>query len=230
MRKVRITLFKTIFQALLGFLMLLSLAGCSQQASVEKTNLAPVVHVVDGDTIEVNLNGKKETVRLLLVDTPETVHPNMPIQPFGPQAHRFTEKMLKGQKVQLEIGQNPRDKYGRLLAYVYMQDGKMLNELLLGKGLARVAYVFPPDTKYLSAFRNIEKKAREKKLGIWSVAGYATDHGFITDKCPIKGNIDPNGSRIYHLPGDPYYSQTKAEAYFCTKKAAEAAGFRKPGY
>lgn len=204
---------------------LLMTSGCGNSA---KSGLVPVTHVMDGDTIAVKLNGKVETVRFLLIDTPETVHPNMPIQPFGPQAHRFTEQLLTGKKVRLELGKQPRDKYGRLLAYIYTENGQMVNEMLLKKGLARVAYVFPPDTKYVDKFRRIENSARERKLGVWSVEEYATDHGFDTGRCPIKGNITQGGRKIFHLPGDPYYQQTHAEEFFCTKKAAAAAGFQSP--
>lgn len=228
-RKVRFVLVKYL-QVISTILVIFCLAGCSHGKAAPKNGYIPVTHVVDGDTIDVKLHGRKETVRFLLIDTPETVHPNMPIQPFGPQAHKFTQQLLAGQYVKLEIGKNPRDKYGRLLAYVYMENGEMVNKMLLRKGLARVAYVFPPDTKYLDSFRHIEKKARSKKLGIWSVPGYATGNGFITDKCGIKGNIGSGGRRIYHMPGDPYYEKTNAEAYFCTKKAAVAAGFQAPNY
>lgn len=207
-----------------GFIcsLLLVVSGCGNSA---KTQLVPVTHVMDGDTIAVKLKGKVETVRFLLIDTPETVHPNMPIQPYGPQAHRFTEQLLTGKKVRLELGKKKRDRYGRLLAYIYTANGKMVNEMLLKKGLARVAYVFPPDTKYVDKFRRIENSARGARKGIWSVDGYATNRGFDTSVCPIKGNVKQDGTKIFHIPGDPYYQQTHAEEFFCTKKAAEAAGF-----
>ncbi|HEX7066125.1 MAG TPA: thermonuclease family protein [Bacillales bacterium] len=217
---------------MLAFFLLVcfGLSGCSAEG-LKTTGYIPVTHVVDGDTIDVKLNGEEETVRLLLVDTPETVHPQKPIQPFGPKAHRFMVELLKGEKVKLEIGEDPRGKYDRLLAYVYTEDGEMVNELLLRKGLARVAYVYPPDTKYVEEFRAIEEKARKNNRGIWSIEGYVTDHGFErTEQCRIKGNINSDGEHIYHVPGDPYYEETKAEAYFCTKKAAQAAGFRAPHY
>lgn len=82
-------------------------------------------------------NGNEETVRLLLVDTPETVHPSKPVQPFGPEASKFTKELMPaGSEVEVETGIGERDKYGRLLAYFYV-DGKMVNKLLLEKGLAR---------------------------------------------------------------------------------------------
>jgi len=129
---------------------------------------AEVVNVVDGDTIDVRLkSGKQERVRFILVDTPETVHPKKGEEPFGREASDFTKKTLSGQKVDLKLGVQERDKYGRLLAYVYLKDGTMINELLLQKGLARVA-VFPPNTEFVDQFRDIEAQAKKEYKGIWS--------------------------------------------------------------
>mgnify|MGYP001333899735 CR=1 FL=1 len=94
-----------------------------QEKNKEKTNQganpelvsATVTNVVDGDTVDVNLNGKKERLRLLLVDTPETVHPNQPVQPFGPEASQFAKETLSGQEVQLEFDGPERDNYDRFL-------------------------------------------------------------------------------------------------------------------
>lgn len=83
--------------------------------------------VVDGDTIIVNIDGKKERVRLIGVDTPETKHPNKPVEYFGREASAFTKGMVEGKKVKLEYDWQRRDKYGRLLAYVYLEDGTFLN-------------------------------------------------------------------------------------------------------
>ncbi len=201
-----------------------------------------VMNVVDGDTIDIQFeNGKEERVRLVLVDTPETKHPTKPVQPFGPEASAFTKEMLTGKNVQVELDVQERDQYGRILAYVYI-DGKMFNELLLEKGLARVA-VFPPNTRYVDEFYAIQKKAQEAKLGIWSIEDYVTDNGYIVQEetgenqsatntnidCqnPIKGNINSKGDKIYHVPGGQYYDITKAEELFCTEQEAVNAGYRK---
>jgi micrococcal nuclease len=116
-------------------------------------------------------------VRLLLVDTPETVHPDKPIQPFGAGASAFAKQSLSGQNIKLEIGQSKRDKYDRLLAYVYA-DGNMFNKMLLKKGLARVAYIYPPNTKYVDEFKSIQKQAKQNALGIWSIKNYVQNDGF----------------------------------------------------
>lgn len=201
-----------------------------------------VMNVVDGDTMDIQFeNGKEERVRLVLVDTPETKHPTKPVQPFGPEASAFTKEMLAGKNVQVELDVQERDQYGRILAYVYI-DGKMFNELLLEKGLARVA-VFPPNTRYVDEFYAIQKKAQDAKLGIWSIEDYVTDNGYIVQEetgenqsstntnidCqnPIKGNINSKSEKIYHVPGGQYYDITKAEELFCTEQEAVNAGYRK---
>ncbi|HZH62092.1 MAG TPA: thermonuclease family protein, partial [Metabacillus sp.] len=132
-------------QCFLLLFVLCLLAGCGRDHTSNLLN-AEVTKVVDGDTLQVMIDGKKETIRLLLVDTPETVHPSKPVQPFGPEASDFLKEKVNGEEVQIELGIGERDKYGRLLAYVYHHN-QMINKLLLEKGLARVAYVFEPNTK-----------------------------------------------------------------------------------
>lgn len=232
---------------------LTALAGCSATTGNTSDANAKVVKVVDGDTLDVEFNGKTERVRLLLVDTPETVHPSKPVEPFGPEASKFAKETLTNQPVRVELDVSERDKYGRLLAYIWVGD-KMFNEMLLEKGLARVAYVYPPNVKYVDQFREIQKKAQQAELGIWSIENYATDKGFnddaagapkaksqnqnqkkpstetskdITKKPTIKGNINSKGEKIYHVPGGASYASTKAEEMFYTEAEAKKAGYRK---
>jgi micrococcal nuclease len=138
---------------------------------------AKVVRVIDGDTVKILLNGSEETIRFLLVDTPETHHPKKPVEPFGPEAAKFTTNLLTGKTVELEsdIG-SMRDKYGRLLLYVFL-DGKSVQEMLLERGLARVAYIHT-QIKYLDEFRKVQKHAQQKGLGIWSIENYAREDGY----------------------------------------------------
>lgn len=133
----------------------------------------PVTSVVDGDTLKVTINGEEETIRLLLVDTPETKHPDKDVQPFGPEATAFAKETLEGNQVIIEFDVSERDKYG----YVWVE-GKMFNEMLLEKGLARVAYVYPPNVKYVDQFRGIEKQAQKAGVGIWSIENYVQADGF----------------------------------------------------
>ncbi|WP_246320716.1 thermonuclease family protein [Paenibacillus germinis] len=145
-------------------------------AEASKYLTAKVTKVVDGDTIDVLIGDKKETVRFVLVDTPETKHPSKPVEPYGPEASKFTTDMLEGKEVKLEKDVSERDKYGRLLMYVWFDD-KMVNEQLLEKGLARVA-IYQPDVKYVDKFREIQKKAQQAGTGIWSIENYAKDDGY----------------------------------------------------
>lgn len=127
-----------------------------------------VVSVTDGDTFEINYNGTKTKVRLIGVDTPESVHPNSKKNnEYGEEASKYTKSLLEGKTVKLEFDVSPKDKYGRLLAYVYLENGEMLNEELLKEGYAQVA-TYPPNVKYVENFKAIQKEARENKVGFWS--------------------------------------------------------------
>ncbi|MFP7493017.1 thermonuclease family protein [Terribacillus saccharophilus] len=137
-----------------------------------------LVKTVDGDTIKVNYNGKEETVRYLLIDTPETKDPNECVQPFGQDASDRNKQLVNSGKLELEFDVGERkDKYGRLLAYVYV-DGKSVQKTLLEEGLARVAYVYPPNTRYLDDFEAAEAAAEKKGKAVWSTNGYVGDKGF----------------------------------------------------
>jgi micrococcal nuclease len=147
-------------------------------SSIPNTIPAYVYQTVDGDTVKVKINNREETIRMILVDTPETKHPSKPEQPFGKEASEFTRNTLLNKHVDIELGIQERDKYGRLLAYIYI-DGKMFNKMLVEKGLARVA-VFPPNTKYLDEFKALESKAKQQAIGIWSIENYVEEDGFNT--------------------------------------------------
>lgn len=140
---------------------------------------AEIVRVVDGDTVVVKTNeGVEERVRLLLIDTPESVHPNKEKELFGEEASDYAKEILqKGDVVTLEVGNPDRDRYGRLLAYIWVDDMNF-NQHMIEKGYARVGYVYEPNTKYLDEFEHTEREAQKKKENIWSIDGYVTDDGF----------------------------------------------------
>jgi len=123
-----------------------------------------VSRVIDGDTIQLD-DGRR--VRLIGVDTPETVHPQKGVEPYGKEASNFTRSMLEGREVYLEYDVQLADKFGRTLAYVWLEDGRFFNELLLLEGYAQVA-TFPPNVKYVERFLEAQKKAREAGKGLWS--------------------------------------------------------------
>jgi micrococcal nuclease len=139
---------------------------------VEEQNLekAKVSRVVDGDTFEIIVNNKKQKVRLILVDTPETSAPGRPKGYFGTEAKDYTTSRLTNQTVWLEKDVQAKDQYGRLLRYVYLdvQDGKgeFFNGTLVRSGFARMA-TYPPNVKYVEQIRLWQKEAREAGRGIW---------------------------------------------------------------
>ncbi len=117
---------------------------------------------VDGDTIKLDTG---ETVRLIGVDTPESVHPFKPVEYFAVEAKNFTQSLVVGRMVRLEYDQTRRDRYGRLLAYVYLEDGTFVNAEIIkqGYGFAYIKYPF----KYMEEFLEYERQAREGKRGLW---------------------------------------------------------------
>jgi len=125
------------------------------------------VRAVDGDTIIVMLDGIKERVRLIGVDTPETVRPNTPVQYYGKEASAFTKMMAEGNTVTLTYDWEARDKYGRLLAYVYLEDGTFLNAEIVRQGYGHAYTRFP--FRYMREFRAYERQARKKGLGLWGL-------------------------------------------------------------
>ena len=138
---------------------------------------AVIVRAVDGDTAVVKIDGQEKRVRFLGVDTPETVHPNKPVQFYGKEASSFTKESLNGRRVWLEYDSNPQDRYGRHLAYIWLNNPKTINEstirenmfnarLLLG-GYAKVM-IIKPNRRYETEFSKFQEEARNKKLGVWS--------------------------------------------------------------
>ena len=124
-----------------------------------------VTRVVDGDTVEVQLGGTEEDVRYIGVDTPETVKPDEPVQCFGPQASAFNHRLVEGRRVRLVFGEERRDVYGRLLAYVYFGD-RFVNAELLQRGLARTLTI-PPNDRFAGRFKRLEIAAARAGRGLW---------------------------------------------------------------
>jgi len=122
-----------------------------------------VKRVIDGDTIQLS-NG--EIVRLIGVDTPETKHPQKPVEYYGKEASAFTKRMVEGKAVRLEYDQQRKGKYNRTLAYVYLTDGTFLNAEIIKQGYGHAYTLFP--FKYLEQFRQYEKEARNNKMGLWA--------------------------------------------------------------
>lgn len=126
---------------------------------------AYVTRVVDGDTIEVLLDGSEEDVRYIGVDTPETVKPDSPVECFGPQASGFNHRLVEGERVRLVFDEERRDVYGRLLAYVYLGD-RLVSSELLRRGLARTLNI-PPNDRFAGRFKRLEIAAARAGRGLW---------------------------------------------------------------
>lgn len=214
----------------------------TSQVTSEATYL--VTRVVDGDTIEVLMNGDKKTVRYIGVDTPETVHPTKGVECFGREASAHNKELVLGQSVRLEKDVSETDRYGRLLRFVYVGD-MFVNLALVADGYA-YASTFPPDVSQVELFRVAQEEARTGKRGLWGAAcsGETTSTASVPQttvvaapdtmggSCTIKGNISSSGEKIYHTPGCGSYSKTvinedAGEAWFCTEEDARSAGWRK---
>lgn len=170
-------------------------AQAKASAEKKKQELAPnatVTRVVDGDTLEVSMDGRTETVRLLLIDTPETVHPQKSVEPFGPEASKYIKDTLTGQQVRVVVGNEARDNYGRMLAYVYIGN-ETIQEKLLRHGLAATAYLYN-DLTMLDRFHQVQQEAIDAKKGVWSIPGYAHvdhDHGFHYEEAELEPEPAP---------------------------------------
>lgn len=179
-----------------------------------------VTRVIDGDTIEL---ASGETVRYIGIDTPETVHPSKPVGCYGREASNKNKELVLNQKVRLESDITDRDKYNRMLRYVFLEDGTFINYELVSGGFA-TNYTYPPDVKYQDQFLVAEGQARKDNRGLWSAD--------CSKPCDIKGNISTNGEKIYHMPSQEYYNKTsidesKGEKWFCSEDEATSAGWRK---
>lgn len=127
-----------------------------------------VSRVVDGDTIELD-NGQK--VRYIGINTPETVDPRRAVQCFGHEASEYNKQLVEGKQVRLVKDVSETDKYGRLLRYVYLNDGTFVNLNLVENGFARVD-TYPPDVAHAKEFEAADKAARIAKIGLWEKCKY----------------------------------------------------------
>ncbi len=124
-----------------------------------------VIRAVDGDTLEVRIGEEVEDVRLIGIDTPETVKPGAPVQCFGPRASRFAHHALDGRRLRLVFGAERRDVYGRLLAYAYL-GRRFVNAELIRRGLARTLTI-PPNDRHAPLFAQLELRAARAGRGLW---------------------------------------------------------------
>lgn len=223
----------------------LNLTENNKEVSVEKNkdSFYKVVKVVDGDTIDVNIDGVVERIRIIGINTPETVDPRKPVECFGVEASNKAKSLLSNKEVRLEADttQGDRDKYSRLLRYVFLQDNTDFGLKMIQEGYA-YEYTYNTSYRYQSTYKDAQKYAEKNKLGLWGDKCNQTIETPIfipivkntsqTGSCAIKGNINSKKEKIYHYPGCGSYNQTvidesKGEKWFCSEQEALDLGWRR---
>jgi micrococcal nuclease len=185
-----------------------------------------VARVIDGDTIEVVTRGRTVDVRLIGVDTPETVHPSEPVECFGPAASQFTTSRLDGRTVQLDFDAERTDQYGRVLAYVWLNN-QLFNRTLVARGFASVV-IYEPNSEYATRLYGAESRAESRDKGMWGACSVGSDGdtqaiGGGSDGSEKSnsggsggsGNCDPNyeGACIPPYPPDLDCSEVSANGF-----------------
>lgn len=152
-----------------GGLSLLHLPQLPSVASTYGTSSYPVVHVVDGDTVDIERRGVKERVRLIGINSPESVDPRRSVECFGKEASKYARSILAGQRVTVATDptQAIKDKYGRRLFYVYLPDGRSFNELMIREGYA-YEYTYHTPYRYQQEYKAAERDAQANMRGLWA--------------------------------------------------------------
>jgi micrococcal nuclease len=203
----------------------ISATATTQTSFATTTGTARVTKIVNGDSLEVVVGGRRERVRLIGPDAPELY----PAECQAVAARTYLGRLIAGRAVRLDAdpSQGDRDRYGRLLRHVVLPSGKVAAGQVIAAGLAR-EFTYLKPYRYRATFQAAQRTALSKHLGIWSAACARPPA-----KCTIKGNISATtGERIYHPPGQRYYAATvidlrKGERWFCTERQALDAGWRK---
>lgn len=156
-----------IIIAVVGYIISIIPQNNTQHIEYVSKQQAYVTKVIDGDTIEVSIDGKEYKVRYIGIDTPETVNPNKPVEYYGKEASNENQRLVLNKTVYLEKDVSDTDKYGRLLRYVYLDSSTMVNYLLVRNGFA-YEKAYTPDVKYLSLFIEAETYAKTNNLGLWN--------------------------------------------------------------
>lgn len=193
--------------------------------------------MVDGDTLHLQIDGRTEKARLIGVNTPEISHPGLNIkeQPYGREAADYTRKQLNGRQIYLELDAGERDRYGRLLVYVWLEQpandseaevrAKMHNADLLINGYAEIMTV-PPNVKYTDLFAQLQQEARQAGRGIWRE--FATKLPPAPDSSSADKYIGNSNSKKFHIPGCRWAGEISPEnrVQFSTRTEALEAGYQ----
>ena len=200
---------------------------------------AKVVSVIDGDTVKVNLDGKVEKIRFIGMNCPEIKHGNNPAQFYGVEAANYTRKKLSNKTIYLQKDVSDRDKYGRLLRYIWLEKpssdnpkkeeiaSNCYNAILVKNGYARVRK-YPPDVKYNEILEQLESQPKNNKIGLWQNSNerhLPQRKSKLKENGLIKGN---KRSKVHHLPGQENYDNIsdKNVLYFNSEREAQQAGYR----
>jgi len=195
-------------------------------ASSAQLQAAAVLRVIDGDTFTALIAGRQETVRLIGVDAPEVTRR---VDPYGREAAAFARRSLLGRTVWLEHDVQPRDRYGRRLAYVWLSPSrtpteirqKMFNAILLAQGYARLMTV-PPNVRYVDVFRALQEEARRAGRGLWGAAARRECNPSYPDVCipPPPPDLDCRDipyRRFRVLPPDPHRFDGDGDGIGCER-------------
>jgi micrococcal nuclease len=177
----------------------------NQETPVQYTYYS-VTQVVDGDTVKLSIDGKEETLRLIGLDTPETLDPRKPVQCFGKEASNKAKELLSGKKVRIEkdASQGEIDKYGRMLAYIYREDGLFYNKYMIEQGYAH-EYTYNTPYKYQSEFKTAQKNAQNSQLGLWSPT---TCNGDTTSANITPSTTNTQTTQADTQSGEKYYTSS----------------------
>ncbi len=185
---------------------------------------AAVVRVVDGDTVDVQFeDGQTERVRLIGIDTPEVVDPRKPVQCFGREASAHAHELLDGQSVAIELdaSQGNRDVFGRLLAYVWLPDGRNFGEAMIADGFAH-EYTYDQPYAYLDAFRAAQETAIAHQVGLWAPTTCSGDTEQPAGTVAISPPVAPAPGAVQATDFDPTLYIGQGDRYNCSAFASQA--------
>src|SRR3989339_635810 len=183
-------------------------------------DLYKVVKVVDGDTVTINMNGKSQTIRLIGLNTPETVDPRKPVECFGKEASDKAKEILTGKEVRIEKdpGQGDYDKYNRLLTYVFLEDGTNFNKYMIEQGLG-YEYTYNLPYKYQKEFKTAQEQAKSQKRGLWA-----------DNACKIEQSTKTTTTTSAPAPIQQFQTTTESKPatngnYICSYNAYNCSNF-----
>lgn len=217
------------------------------QSKTKPNPLYAVSKVTDGDTLEVTIDGKAEKIRLIGIDTPETVDPRKTVECYGKEASDKAKALLSGKKVRLEADktQGDKDKYNRLLRYVFLEDGTNFNLLMIKEGYA-TEYTYSTPYKYQVEFKQAQRTASDTDKGLWSPDTCNGTKTAVVKEQPAPapqvqqpapaaapspssgGVVKMSNSGICHAPGTTYYNRTTNFTPYNDINACLNAGGRLP--